>query len=193
MVNFYMKNLKLFFSVAILSTLFTSLLAINQKELSLKELCKKSDAIVLIRVLSTQSFLVEKEKRIFTNIEIEIKKAYKGTLLPTDKLKFTVIGGTIAETTTFILGAPSFRIDEESILFLSTVLLASNQKNYVVEGLSQGKFDVNIDPTSKMKVVTREKIETPLKLESDSSPIPLTDIVSISLNEFESLINQCLK
>lgn len=188
-----MRNLKLFFSVAILSILFASLLGTNQRELSLKELCEKSDNILLTRVLSTKSFLVEKEKRIFTNIEIEIKKAYKGILLPTDKLKFTVIGGTIAGATTFMIGAPSFRIDEESILFLSTVFLASNQKNYVVQGLSQGKFNVNIDPTSKTKVVTREKIETPLRLESDSSTIPLTAMNSISLTTFESLIKQYLK
>ncbi len=180
----------------ILSSLFlfiTSVYTSSQIELSLKELCDKSDNIIIARVISSQSYFVQNEKRIFTDISIQILETLKGGLKPFGNIKFTVLGGTVNGVTTLVLEAPIFRVGEESILFLSSVFLPNNRKNYVVSGFSQGKFNIFTDQVPGVKKVKREQIQTPLKLERNVSPILLTNKDAIPLKDFISNIKYYLK
>ncbi len=189
----FLETKELFILTSLFLFLPFAYLPSQQIELSLRDLCERSNNIILARVISTQSFFNDKEKRILTNIKVEVTENFKGELKPSSNLVFTVLGGTVNGTSTFVLDAPTFNVNEESILFLSSVNLPNNQKNHVVVGLSQGKFNVSIDPITKVKKVSREQIEIPLKLDKDSSPLPLTSRESIALNEFVKDIDQYLK
>ena len=77
---FIIRSLKLaFFFINIVALFFvTSLSATTMIELTLKDLCDQSSDIVMVKVISAQSYLVKKENRIFTKIELEIIDKIKG-------------------------------------------------------------------------------------------------------------------
>lgn len=153
-------------------------------ELSLKDLSNKSTDIVIARIVLTKSYFVKEEKRIFTKIELEVLKSLKGQSRAFERLTLTVYGGTVNGTTTIVIGAPRFTPGEKSILFLTKVSLLDGAKNFLVSGLSQGKFNVFTDSSTGIEKVVRDQIDIPLKPEKGASPFPLTNRDAISLQDF---------
>ncbi len=108
---------------------------------TLEELTKKSSCIVLAKTDSLLSYWSEDRKRIYTNVKLKIETIIKGESI-SEEIIIRIFGGTINGISTSATGLPTFRKDEESILFLSYNYLSSlNKKSFYVIGGNQGKFD----------------------------------------------------
>lgn len=157
------------------------LYATTSRELTLKNLCEQSSDIVIVKVISAQSYLVKEKNRIFTKIELEVTDNLRGQFQKYDKFNLTIYGGTVNGITTIVIGASTFIIGEKSILFLSQRKSNGSGKNFIVVGMAQGKFNLFFDPVTKEEKVVREKINIPLQLEKDGIRLPLTETQAMPL------------
>jgi len=133
-----------FFTVAfvvIMVALFgvISLYATTWLELTLKDLCEQSSDIIIAEVVSAQSY--KEENRIYTKVELGVIDKIKGRFRKFDKFNLTQYGGTVNGITTIVVGAPNFIVGEKSVLFLLERNSIRGGKNFIVLGLSQGKFN----------------------------------------------------
>lgn len=163
----------------------------SQHELSLNELCQKSDDIVIVEVISSQSYMVT--NRIFTEINLQVVQSIKGKLNIFETITMTILGGTINGITTLVLDSPNFKLGEQSLLFLSKVTMSNNKVNYLVTGMSQGKFNIFFDAKTNIKKVNREQIAIALKTEKNTAPLLLTDVTAMPLTDFIIEIKRFLK
>ena len=159
-------------------------------ELTLKEMCNQSSHIIISRVNSVESYHVKEQNRIFTDIELSVNEVLKGDLKENQKVKLTVYGGTVGEITTFVVGAPNFRIGENSLLFLSETQSDKFGKVLAVLGLSQGKFNIIVNPETGEEEVFRDQVQIALRLEKTGQYLDLTNQTPLKLREFLEKINQ---
>lgn len=89
--------------------------------------------------------------QIHTSIDIDVQKQIKGTL-PDDQttIHLRVLGGTVDDITMVLVGAPTFEVNEEMLLFL--------RPNYDVRllpvvGFNQGKIHIDTDPNTGKKTL----------------------------------------
>jgi hypothetical protein len=161
-------------------------------EFTLKDLCMKSDHIIVAQVVSMKSYWNPDQRRIFTEIQLEVNDNIKGQFQKQDQLKLTVYGGTVNGITTIVVGAPRFTVGERSVLFLSERHSVKFGRNFIVVGLSQGKFNIFIDKETGEDKVMREQIEFPLQLEKEGLSLPLTNTQAITLRDFVKHTRTCL-
>ncbi|MFC1562078.1 hypothetical protein ACFL4Q_03685 [candidate division KSB1 bacterium] len=157
-------------------------------ELSLEELCQISSDIVKMEVMTTKSYWNSTQTRIFTDVGIRILEKYKGGLNINDEITFSLIGGTVDDIRTFVVGQPGYYPGERALMFFSRVELGDGGENFVISGLSQGKFKIIKDEKNNEDVVIREQIGIPLKLRKEGQTIQLTDEVAFPLNDFTQYI-----
>ena len=185
----YIKIIVLFIFISILLPIPHSI-STSVKEMSLKDLCKSSNEIVIARVIDLQSYLISDKNRIYTKINIEVEESIKGNLKSKEQFTLSIYGGTMNGITTFVVGGPQFSPGENIILFLKQFKdsIATN-KGLFVAGLSQGKFNIIEDEKTKLKMVIRDQCEKLLLSEKDNSTILLTSLNAISLSDFLQYIN----
>ncbi|MDD5766293.1 MAG: hypothetical protein PHW79_08640 [Candidatus Marinimicrobia bacterium] len=181
------------FSLVLFCLMKTSVNASTLSELTLKDLCDNSSDIVIAEVISRVSYLKKDEKRIYTTIKIHITEKLKGEITASEEISLKVIGGSVDGITTLVIGAPSFNVGEKSILFLNKIVAKNGDKNYVVTGLSQGKFNIFSDSESKTDKVVRDHFGIPLKPEKDISPLFINDKESIQIQEFLDFVIKYIK
>lgn len=105
--------------------------------LTLEELVKQADLVVLGSCQETISAWDAEKKRIFTHIRVAIERCLKPCNCPS-RITIRQLGGTVDDFSTKIAGAPEFQKGERVILFLKT----SPTTFYQVLGMSQGKFSM---------------------------------------------------
>jgi hypothetical protein len=110
------------------------------QKFSLQDLTKKSDAIVMAKV--DDSYAVrEANGEIYTYVTLRVTDAVKGMKGATS-VTVRQIGGRVDNIESIVPGMPSFRRDEEVVLFLT----ARDAAGYPwVMGLQQGKYTVITD------------------------------------------------
>ncbi|MEK7315681.1 MAG: hypothetical protein AABZ94_00405 [Candidatus Eisenbacteria bacterium] len=114
--------------------------ATTVEKMSLRDLAKKSDAIVLARV-EDESARYESNKEIFTYITLRVLEPVKGPKKD-DVITIRQLGGTIDKIASIVPGTPTFRKGEEVVLFLTR----KDGAGYPwVMGLQQGKYSVTAD------------------------------------------------
>jgi len=191
------KKISSFVFIGILVVLFyitPSNSIAQQIEFSLKELCIISSDIIIARTISVNSYSELDQKRIFTDIQLEVSDKIKGQFQKQAQLKLTFYGGTVNGITTIVVGAPHFSVGEQSLLFLLEKQSARTGQNYhVVVGLSQGKFNIFTDELTNEEKVVRDQIAVPLQLEKNGSRLTLTNSQSIMLTNFINYINTYIK
>ena len=190
------KNFKMlvFFGIITLFLCITAANSTTMVELSLKDMCQKSSHIVVARTISVNSYLKPGQQRIYTDIVLEVTEKIKGQLQNQESLKLTVYGGTIDGITTLVVGAPTFTVGKQSVLFLLEKKSArSGQNHFTVVGLSQGKFNIFTDNKTNTKKVVRDQLESPLRLEKDGNRLSLTNSQSITLTDFLNRIKNYTK
>lgn len=151
---------------------------------TLKEMCSLSSDIVIARVNSMQSYLRPEQRRIFTDVELEVDEMLKGQFQKRDRIKLTMYGGTVDGITTIVVGAADFTIGERSVLFLLERQSSQFGRNFVVVGMSHGKFDIFLDQAIAEEKVIRDQTNLPLQLEKDGLSLPLTNTQAFPLNDF---------
>lgn len=145
-------------------------LATTVQKLSLQELTKKSDSIVMARVDDATSSWDANHKEIYTYYTLHILQPVKGRK---DETTITLreIGGTVGNIASIVPGMPSFKKGEEVVVFLTQKDAAGYPW---VMGLQQGKY--SIVEKNGAKVVRNDLAGTELltrsgqKIESTTSP-----------------------
>jgi len=139
-----------FLTVAILAlALFGAALATatTVQKVSLQDLTKKSAAIVMAKVEDTYGRR-EADGEIYTYITLRVLEPVKG---PKGETSVTIrqIGGRADNLESIVSGMPSFRKDEEVVLFLTE----RDKAGYPwVMGLQQGKYTVVTDEKGRKSV-----------------------------------------
>ena len=114
--------------------------ATTVEKMSLKDLAKKSDAIVLARV-EDETARYDANKEIYTYITLRVLEPVKGPKKD-DVITIRQIGGTVDKIASIVPGTPSFQKGEEVVLFLTK----KDGAGYPwVMGLQQGKYSVTSD------------------------------------------------
>lgn len=121
--------------------------ATTVEKMSLRDLAKKSDAIVLARV-EDQSARYEANKEIFTYITLRVLEPVKGPKKD-DVITIRQLGGTVDQIASIVPGTPNFKKGEEVVLFLTQ----KDGAGYPwVMGLQQGKYSVSEDEHGQKNV-----------------------------------------
>jgi len=107
-------------------------------KLSLLELTKKSDSIVMARVDDAVSSWDAAHKEIYTYITLNVLQPMKGNKGATT-ITLRQLGGTVGNIASVVPGMPSFRKGEEVVVFLTQKDAAGYPW---VMGLQQGKYTV---------------------------------------------------
>jgi len=121
--------------------------ATTVEKMSLRDLAKKSDAIVLARV-EDQTARYEANKEIFTYITLRVLEPVKGPKKD-DVITIRQLGGTVDMIASIVPGTPNFKKGEEVVLFLTQ----KDGAGYPwVMGLQQGKYSVTEDERGQKNV-----------------------------------------
>jgi hypothetical protein len=107
-------------------------------KLTLQELTKKSDSIVMARVDDAVSSWDAAHKEIYTYITLNVLQPVKGNKGGTT-ITLRQLGGTVGNIASVVPGMPSFRKGEEVVVFLTQKDAAGYPW---VMGLQQGKYTV---------------------------------------------------
>lgn len=127
-------------------------------ELSIKQLCTRSNDIIIAKPISYNTFQSENKKHIYTNIKFEVSKNLKGRFGKDDTFEMTVYGGKLNGITQIAIDAPTYLINEESLLFLSENKSKAPYKTFLtVTGGVQGKYNIYTDKIDGSKKIMREQ------------------------------------
>ena len=134
-----MKRFSLLLVVAVVALLCSqAAFATTVQKLSLQDLTKRSESIVMARVTDAVSAWDAGHKEIYTTYTLQILNAVKGR-----KGESTVtirqIGGTVDNIASIVPGMPSFKRGEQVVVFLTQKDAAGYPW---VMGLQQGKYTV---------------------------------------------------
>lgn len=125
----------------------------TMKRLGISELTKASSHVVYCTVRTIKSSWNEGKTSITTDIELDVSEVVKGTIHEST-IVLKMLGGKMDGRTTMVVGAPSFEVGEEVVLFLKILdkQNVAERDRYRLVGLAQGKFSVQYDKTKKAKV-----------------------------------------
>jgi len=106
----------------------------------LDRLAHENETIVEASVLDIHSYWNAGHTFIFTDVHARPSKILKGS--PADDLNFTVMGGTVGEITTLIVGGPDLAPGSDYVLFLARTDLPGAHDRLTVRDLCQGVFSI---------------------------------------------------
>lgn len=108
---------------------------------SLKDLTDSNALIVHGRVMDIHSYWNAEHTMIMTDVRVRPSQVLKGDRVVRD-VTFTLLGGTVGDITTLIIGGPELVPGSEYVLFLNREHLHGDLEALTVRGLVQGAFDV---------------------------------------------------
>ena len=136
------------FGIAALALLgATYAAATTVQKMSLRDLAKKSDAIVLARV-EDETARYDANKEIYTYITLRVLEPVKGPKKD-EVVTIRQLGGTVDKIASIVPGTPTFRKGEEVVVFLTGKDVAGYPW---VMGLQQGKYSVTADEKGEKHV-----------------------------------------
>src|SRR5262245_6605651 len=107
----------------------------------LESLVIHNQDIVLGRVLETHSAWNPDHSFILTDVRVRPAQILKGSRLARD-ITFTVMGGTVGDLTTLIIGGPEIVPGSDYLFFLNREDLPGAPRRNTIRGLAQGAFDI---------------------------------------------------
>lgn len=147
------------------------------KQMPLSELAQKASLIVTGKVESIRSEWKDEHSIIFSYIVISPDSFLKGSVSH-DKITLKLLGGTVGNITTIVLGNPWFEEGEEVLLFLRPRTKKPSERFFIVVGSAQGKF--HIETVRGSKVATRDLSQIdfigPCKCRLAEGPMPLSEL-----------------
>ena len=108
---------------------------------SLKTLTNDNEIVVHGRVMDIHSYWNAEHTMIMTDVRVRPSQVLKGDRAARD-VTFTLLGGTVGDITTLIIGGPELVPGSDYILFLNRERLHGDREVLTVRGLVQGAFDV---------------------------------------------------
>ena len=127
--------------LSLLSSFSSSAQATTLIRMSIEELTNNNATVILGDVLSVESYWNSTHTFIFSDVRIAIAETIKGRT-PQDELVITLMGGTVEDVTTLIVGGPELAPGKTYLLFLGSNILPGNTTVQTVRDHIQGVFDV---------------------------------------------------
>jgi len=118
-----------------------------------EQMGKESSLVVRGRVEGTRSYWNEKGTKIFTETRVRVEDTYKGRA--PGEVSIIQLGGVAGNVRMTVHGVPSWRSDEEVLLFLEPY----DRGTYQVSGFSQGKFEIERDPVTGKEFIKYPALE----------------------------------
>lgn len=122
--------------------------ATAQQRVSLEKLVETSEAVVVARTMTTESFWNEDKTAILTRVVLEVEDQLSG-LAPT-RTEVIVPGGRIGNIIQEVSDMPTFSADEESVVFLER----HRSGVLIVSGGLHGKLPVQRDKDTGIRFVS---------------------------------------
>jgi hypothetical protein len=107
----------------------------------LEGLTAENETIVFGRVLDIHSYWNADHSMILTDVRVRPSQVLKGDRAARE-VTFTLLGGTVGDITTLIIGGPELVPGSDYVLFLNRELLQGGREFLTVRSLVQGAFDV---------------------------------------------------
>lgn len=165
-----MKKITLLISSLVVAVLSVSAYAASVVPMPLSELVKSSDTILVGRCEEIRSYW--KDNKIYTDNVIAVEQVIKGDKVT--QYVVTTLGGTAthprlkAPVKMAVPGGARFDQDGQALLLVST----NSEGIHQIVGLTQGKFDVEIDPDSGKRLIpVGQKVVTNEPKEADISDL----------------------
>lgn len=107
----------------------------------LEELTAANDTIVLGEVLEAHSYWNDEGTFIFTDVKVRVDEILKGQR-DSETVTVTLLGGTVGEVSTLVLGVASLEPGSSYLLFLNEEELPGARRHLTVRDHCQGAFDI---------------------------------------------------
>lgn len=114
--------------------------------LDLASLVQRADTIVRGTAMATTASLSDDKKQIHSVTVVRVAAIMKGA--PAAEIEVRTPGGTLGDLTQVVHGAPQLHAGQEVYLFLHRV----SGNRFIVEGFTQGKFEVAADTDGSRRV-----------------------------------------
>jgi hypothetical protein len=129
---------------AIVASVIAPASATTLRRSSLDKLVAENGAIVVGEVVDTRAHWNADHTFILTDVQVAVHDVLKGDV--TDReISFTIMGGTVGDLTTLILGEAQLAPGNSYVLFLNREDLPGAQRVMTLRDHSQGAFDLKID------------------------------------------------
>ena len=116
-------------------------------KMSLKDLARKSDAVVMARV-EDQVARYDADKEIYTYITLKVLDPVKGSHMD-DLITIRQLGGIVGNIASVVPGMPTFQKGDEVVVFLTQ----RDKAGYPgIMGLQQGKYTISQDQNGAKRV-----------------------------------------
>jgi hypothetical protein len=148
------------------------------EHLSPQQLAERSELVIRGKVENSQSYWNPAHTKVFTRIRIAVDEAYKGAA-PAE-IEVVQLGGTIGSLKVTVDGAPTWRRDEEVLLFAEPY----DARTYRVTGLSQGKFEIERHPETGGRYVRAPRSEGVTLLGAPAGGEGRVSSLGVPLEEF---------
>ena len=169
-----------FLAFALSITLATSSSATTMRHLDTRALTLGSSDILVGQVEAVRPRWSADRRKIFTDVDVRISQSLKGA--PAEKITLTQLGGEIDGVKYSVPGGPLFKPGSEALLFVWRDAKGQPQVN----GLAQGKFDIERDPKTGVAFVVRPAIEreTLVRRSAAAEQMEPTTAVRLPLEQF---------
>ena len=143
----------------LLSVAFATAGATTVIRQGLDKLTAENETVLQGRVTSIHSYWNADHSFILTDVTLEATTSLKGAF-KTDEVVLTLMGGTVGDLTTLIIGGPELVPGSEYLLFVNREDLPGAPGRLTVRDLAQGVFDVVDTPAGRRAV--SQAIQHPL-------------------------------
>jgi hypothetical protein len=120
------------------------------RALSLAELTRKAELIVVGTPQRAQSRRHVDGRLLVTDVSVLVEKVQKGTVKPGDSLVVTVLGGELDGVALSVPGEAVLPPGQRSLVFLYR---ATRSRDLRVVGMAQGSMAIEADPTGTVMVI----------------------------------------
>ena len=107
----------------------------------LDKLTAANEAVVQGRVVDIHSYWNAEHTMIMTDVRVRVAEMLKGDRAARE-VTFTLLGGTVGDVTTLIIGGPDLVPGSDYVLFLNRERLHGDHELLTVRDLVQGAFEI---------------------------------------------------
>jgi hypothetical protein len=145
--------------LAAVSLLVASAGATSLVRRDLESLVRQNQQIVLGTVVDLHSYWNTERTHILTDVRVRADQVLKGQVLD-DELVVTLVGGTVGDVTTLVIGGPRLEPGAGYVFFLSRGQLPGAGQVTTIPDHVQGVFDVLVQNGARRAV--SQALEEPL-------------------------------
>ncbi|MBI5171223.1 MAG: hypothetical protein HZA61_17180 [Candidatus Eisenbacteria bacterium] len=170
----------LVFALAFMAAPATATTLIRQ---GVKQLARENAVVLTARVVDLYTHWNEDHSFIVTDVTLRPSQVYKGAQSSRD-VRITLLGGTIGDITTLVIGGPELVPGSEYLFFLNDEELPGGRVHTTVRDLVQGVFQ--IERTKGRALARSLAIGHPLLADADGRTEPAGGVNGLDLEALEA-------